>query len=277
MSIQEALTSSYSPPVPHLMPNGMYNIDLAGEEDLPEGLNQSELIFYLLNVLKYYYATQGWLVTTNLPLYENSRLYLAPDILVFKRLKLTKAERRKIKSWPVYRADYTPPNVVIEVSSDSTWPSDVEFEQKPSRYARLNIEEYFAYDPQDPQVWRNKSTRLRGWRNKDGAAQEIEPDKRNWLWSQELNSWLVADDDFLRIYDSNGDLRLTKAEAEEAAKEVAITAKEVERRAKETERRAKEAERTAKDAAITAMEAERQAKEQAWAKLRELGIDPESL
>jgi hypothetical protein len=69
------------------------------------------------------------------------------------------------------------------------------------------------------------------------------------LWSAELESWLVPDGALLRLHDHNQQLRLTEGEAERAAKE---------------------AERTAK-------EAERAAKEAAWAKLRELGIDPEQL
>jgi hypothetical protein len=46
---------------------------------------------------------------------------------------------------------------------------------------------------------------------------------------------------------------------------------------RDAERAAKEAERVAKEAERAAKEAERAAKEAAWAKLRELGIDPEKL
>jgi hypothetical protein len=106
----------------------------------------------------------------------------------------------------------------------------------------MGVKEYFAYDPNDPQYWRDKSRRLRGWRLSGDQLQELKPDERGWLWSEELDSCLGADGEFLRLYDKPGNMRLTKAETEQAAKE-----------------------------------AERTAKEVAWAKLRELGINPEDL
>ena len=60
-------------------------------------------------------------------------------------------------------------------------------------------------------------------------------DVRGWLWSAELASWLAQDGALLRLYDRDGQLRLTEGEAERTAKEAA------------------------------------------WAKLRELGIDPQQL
>ena len=74
-------------------------------------------------------------------------------------------------------------------------------------------------------------------------------DQRGWIWSAELESWLVSDGSLLRLYDRDGLMRMTEGEAQRAAKESERVAKESERAAKET----------------------------AWAKLRELGIDPESL
>jgi hypothetical protein len=81
-------------------------------------------------------------------------------------------------------------------------------------------------------------------------------DPRGWIWSAELESWLVSDGSLLRLYDRDGRMRMTEGEAHRAAKEA--------------ERVAKEAERAAK-------EAERVAKETAWAKLRELGISRKAL
>ena len=106
-----------------------------------------------------------------------------------------------------------------------------------------------AYDPNDPPYWPAARGRLRGWHLSEGALVEQLPDARGWLWSAELASWLAPDGPLMRLYDDDGRLRLTEGEAERVAKEA-------ERAAKETERSAKEA---------------------AWAKLRELGIDPQSL
>lgn len=48
----------------------------------------------------------------------------------------------------------------------------------------------------------------------------VGPDGR--LWSFHLDSFLVPDTDSLRLYDRNGQLRLTRAEAEAEAKYAAI-------------------------------------------------------
>jgi hypothetical protein len=91
--------------------------------------------------------------------------------------------------------------------------------------------------------------RLRGWRLDDGRMVEMAPDDQGRLWSAELASWLVSDEDYLRLYDAAGQPRPTAGEA-------ALASAARERAAKEAERAAKEA---------------------AWAKLRELGIDPDTL
>lgn len=238
MSTREYYPESYSPPMPHMLADGSYNIDLAGEEEVPTGFGQVILVGYLISVLRHYYRMQNWSIVYDIPLYENPKVYIAPDVLLFKRLKRTTDDLFETNSWPVYLEGYTPPNVVMEVSSDSTWSTDVTIENKPSRYAKLNIEEYFAYDPHKPQIWRDKTTRLRGWRSANGLPQEITPTNDGWLWSEQLDSWLVPDGNFLRLYDFDGNLRLSEAEA--LARALAD-------------------------------------KERAWAKLRELGIDPETM
>jgi hypothetical protein len=62
--------------------------------------------------------------------------------------------------------------------------------------------EYFAYDPLG--VWEGFEVKLRGWRTVDGQAVEIEPNEQGWLWSNELSCWLVADNQYLRLCNSEG-------------------------------------------------------------------------
>jgi len=113
----------------------------------------------------------------------------------------------------------------------------------------MGAREYYAYEPNAPPYWPKNAGRLRGWWLASGVMVERSADERGWIWSEELESWLAPDGPLLRLYNRDRRLRLTEGDAQRAAKEV-------ERAAKETERAAKEA---------------------AWAKLRELGIDPESL
>ncbi|MEI7556732.1 hypothetical protein, partial [Candidatus Chlorohelix sp.] len=118
----------------------------------------------------------------------------------------------------------------------------------------------------------------------EGEAAPIEPDEQGRLWSEELESWLAADGLFLRLYDRNGAMRLTKGEAEREgrlAERVMRLAEEAEKQMEREGRLAEfqraERERTEKEAEHQRAERERAEKEAAWAKLRELGIDPEKL
>ena len=76
------------------------------------------------------------------------------------------------------------------------------------------------------------------------------------LWSQHLESLLVPDREYLRLYESNGQLRLTGQEAEAEARRV--------------EARRAEMEAEARRAATRRAEALAE-------KLRSLGIDPDQL
>jgi hypothetical protein len=136
---------------------------------------------------------------------------------------------------------------VFEICSDTTWRDDLFV--KPAKYATLGVQEYFAYDPNEPPYFPRPGERLRGWRYGGDMPEELHPDAQGRLWSEELASYLVPDGAFLRLYDRDGQMRLTQAEA--AAADAAT-----ERAARETERAAKEA---------------------AWARLRELGIEPPDL
>jgi Uma2 family endonuclease len=208
------------------------------------------LMIYLRDLLKWFYRVEGWYVAGNLNIYltTNKKEYpLVPDVALFKGVVLSKAKEERLRSWRMTLPERPSPTVVFEICSKDTWKDDLE--KKPDKYGQMGVKEYYSYDPNTPLYWRDKSRRLRGWHYQGAEIIELEPDERGWFWSNELDSWLVSDNALLRLYDRDGQIRLTEAEAERAAKE---------------------AERAAK-------EAERAAKELAWAKLRELNIDPEKL
>jgi hypothetical protein len=76
------------------------------------------------------------------------------------------------------------------------------------------------------------------------------------LWSEQLESWLVPDQTYLRLYDREHQLRLTGEEAQ--AQRADIQAEQAEEAREEAEEARKRAEMFA-------------------AKLRELGINPDEL
>jgi hypothetical protein len=151
----------------------------------------------------------------------------------------------------------------LEILWEETWPKDLQ--EKPSTYAQLGVQEYYAYDPNTPPLRRATSQRLFGW-HLDSQQASIRPlmlRPEGHLWSRELDSFLVPNGRWLRLYDRHGDLRLTEAEA----------------RAQQAERAAHRAEIAARRAEMEAerAEAEAQPAKALAEKLRSLGFDPDQL
>jgi Uma2 family endonuclease len=219
------------------------------EEDLlADNLLQDWLCDYLKQLLVWLLHGQKCTVVRNVNVYSGRKgpgeEPLAPDVMVLKGYSVPEDPARWPKSWSPSVPGWVPPAIVFEIASEETWERDVD--TKPARYAELGALEYVYYDARPlseiPARRREGYRSFRMWKNVGGIAYEQETDSRSWIWSEELESWLVPDGAALRLYDRLGERRLTEAEAKSAE-----------------------------------AEAERQARERAWAKLRELGIDPSAL
>jgi Uma2 family endonuclease len=213
---------------------------LLEEDEMGESNSQFQLIKYLVEVLEWYYRAEQWLIAGNFELYhpaiQNSQGKITPDISVFKDVQIPVQEREGLTSWDISPERPAPP-VVIEISSRSTWRSDIWAgeQRKPAIYDRIGVKEYFAYDPDQPPVWSGTGgRRLLGWRYTKGSPEEIQADEQDRLWSEELNSWLVADGSHLRLYDQQNNMRLKETEAQE------ITIQTNQQRIAELERQLKE-------------------------------------
>ena len=233
------------------------------EEDLMgDNALQGRLSRYLENVLVWLLRDQKCEVMRNFNVYSSRQgpgeEPLAPDVMVLKGYSLPEDPDRWPKSWSPSVPGWVPPAIVFEIASEGTWEKDVD--KKPARYSEMGAREYVYYDARplsEIPLRRQEGYRsFRMWKNVDGVAYEQELDSRGWFWSEELDSWLVPDGAALRLYDQMGERRLTEAEA----------------RTMEAEAHRAEAEAQRAEA-----EAERKARERAWAKLRELGIDPGNL
>ena len=243
--------------------------DLMGETDV-----HHRLISYLEQVLEWLFHGQVCTVYANLNFYRtsNRKEYpLVPDLAVIKGVDL-----RWITSWKEGRTGPTP-QVVFEIASEKTWENDLE--DKPTQYAQMGVKEDFAYDPNQPALSRHTLRRLWGWQldRERGQMREMPLHPDGHLWSSYLESYLVPDGKYLRLYDTHWQLRLTRAEAEAQRAEM-----EAEARRAETRRADAEARRAAMEAE-TRQAAERQAEKEAKRaemlaqKLRSLGIDPDLL
>lgn len=185
-------------------------------EDVPESDSQFELADYLVDVFKYQYRAEGWYIIGNMEISQPGYSAVAPDVAIHKIVAVPRVGRKTIKSWRMGKPDRPAPAVVFEISSTNTWKTDLA--EKVIRYQQMGVREYFAYDPTVPQVWKDKSRRLRGWSYQDGSIQELQPDARGWLWSEELDSWLAPAVNLLHLYDRDGNRRPTGEEAERTAR-----------------------------------------------------------
>ena len=232
----------------HIEDEVVYYYDLhPTEEDLMgESADHSALVRYLMEVLTWLFHIYPCAIYENLNFYQTAFYQekpLAPDIAVIRGV-----EFQRVRSWRVGKHGPAP-HVVFEIASLETWETDLA--EKPTKYGRMGVQEYFAYDPNDPTVFKDKPGRLLGWRLDPNQQEMGELPLRadGSLWSVQLESFLVPDGPFLRLEDRYGQRRLTKAEAEE-------------QRAEAAERRA---------------EAEAKRAEALAEKLRSLGIDPNQL
>ena len=217
--------------------------DLMGETRV-----HSALVHYLMEVLTHLFRGQLCALYENFNFYQTANPGehpLAPDIAVIKGI-----QEQDLRSWRVGKTGPAP-HVVFEIASEETWNKDLE--EKPERYALMGVKEYFAYDPNKRPLRRTRTgtRRLYGWQldPERRVMRELPTGPDGRIWSFHLESWLVPDDSYLRLYDNQGNLRLTAAEAEAREKEAAIRLAEAE---------AKRAEALAE-------------------KLRSLGIDPDQI
>ena len=225
------------------------------EEDLMgETAFHAALVRYLVDVLTWLFQGQVCAIYENLNIYQtaNPNEYpMAPDVAVIKGV----AYKPTTRSWRVGKSGPAP-QVVFEIASEETWKKDLE--EKPLRYARMGVQEYFAYDPHEPPIPRSANRRLFGWRLDQNrqSMKEMPIGPSGSLWSPHLQSWLVPDVANLRLYDHAGQLRLTHAEAEAQRADAAFQQAEAAFQRAETEAR----------------------RAQALAeKLRSLGIDPDQI
>jgi Uma2 family endonuclease len=163
-----------------------------------------------MEVLKWLFRGQRCAIYENLNFYQtaNPREYpLAPDVALLKGVDF-----RHLRSWRVGKTGPAP-QVVFEIGSEETWARDLD--EKPMKYALMGVEEYFAYDPNEPPLSQSASRRLFGWQldRSTQAMQALPIGLDGELWSPHLDSFLIADGELLRLYDKNRLLRLTKAEA----------------------------------------------------------------
>jgi Uma2 family endonuclease len=186
-----------------------------------------------IETLKMYFAGQQVYVSGNILLYYrpgNKRRHVSPDVLVVRGLE--PGDRESYLLWNEGRA----PNVVIEVTSQSTRDEDMEDKLEIYR-DEIKVPEYFLFDPRSEYL----DPALQGYRLSRGRYELIER-RDGRLPSVELGLQLETDGRRLRFFDPAGQRWLQTPQ--EACREAlaALQQKEADLKRSEVVRRQAEAE-----------------------------------
>jgi Uma2 family endonuclease len=180
--------------------------------------------------------------------------FKGPDFFLVRDVDGTKPR----DSWVVWEEDGRYPDLVVEFISTSTRAKDVDANAQ--FYAHVfRVPEYFWFD--------RRSGELVGYRLVGRDYVRIEPDARGWLWSAVLGAYLGVWRgsyrgrvwSWLRLWDSEGQLVLTREEREAR------------------ERARAEQERAAREQAEAQAQQERERAEQAEARAQQLQAELEQL
>ncbi len=244
---------------------------LSDEPEMESSLHFAQLAL-LVAVLEWLWRDrEDFFIGANLSIYFSlerlkSRDFRGPDFFLVKG---TQPHPRK--SWVVWEEDGKYPDLIIELLSDST--EDVDREIKLELYQdRFRTPEYFWFSPENLEFV--------GWRLVDGKYQKIEPNDKGWQWSSVLELYLGIEDGKLRYFSREGEKVASPQEEALINKKVAeLEAARAEQEAERAEQEAERAEQEARRAEREAERAEQEARraERLAAKLRELGIDPDSV
>ncbi|MBE9249170.1 Uma2 family endonuclease [Dolichospermum sp. LEGE 00240] len=272
---------------------------LSDEPEMESSLHYTQLLI-LVTCLEWLWRNrEDFFIGANLSVYYSrqqlkNRDFRGPDFFLVKD-----TEKRPRLSWVIWEEDGKYPNVIIELLSDSTAKVDKGL-KKQLYQNQFRTPEYFWFSP--------NTLELVGWRLTDSEYKTIPASENAWYWSQELGLYLGVWEDKLRYFTVEGRLvptpeeanleEIRKAEVERQRAEVEHQRAEVERqraeserrkveverRKVEVERRKAESERRKVEVERRKAESERQRADDAEnkadvlaQKLRELGIEPDSL
>jgi len=158
-----------------------------GETDL-----HRNIMFASIESLKLHYAGQQVYVSGNILMFYqpgNRRRHVSPDVLVVKGLD--PHDRENYLLWDEGR----PPNVVIEVTSESTREED-QYDKFEIYRDSVRVPEYFQFDPRGEYL----RPALQGYRLKARRYERIEPVSRR-LPSRETGLHLERHRRRLRLWD----------------------------------------------------------------------------
>lgn len=186
------------------------------------------------------------------PVQNNNKIRQAPDVMVV--MGRPKGERGSYKQW---EEENIVPQVVFEILSPGNRLA--EMFKKLKFYEQYGVEEYYVYDPYDPE--------LIGWiRSEDGL--DVISEMNGWK-SPQLGICFETGDSGMKIYKPNGEAFLSFVELNQI--------REQEKQRADTEKQRADIEKQRADILQEELQTERSRYEQLQEKLKAQGIDPDAL
>jgi len=235
---------------------------------MADNTRQWNWITFIKNGLEETTANQAIFVAGDLlwyPVEGNNKIRVAPDVLV--AIGRPKGDRNSYLQW---REDHIAPQIVFEVLSPGN--SKKEMAKKLLWYEKYQVVEYYVYDPDfnKLEIYNREGDKL------------VNVNTRDWI-SPLLKFRLLWTKDTLKLFHPNGLPFLSYAEVIANVKSSNTAMKKAETKAEKAQVRAEKAETKAEKAQAKAETAETKAKQAEAkaallaAKLRALGIDPDSI
>ncbi|MGB3237495.1 MAG: Uma2 family endonuclease [Geitlerinemataceae cyanobacterium] len=213
------------------------------EPQLETSLHLKQILLFLKCLEWIWRDRSDYYAAGNLSIYysphqRKTEDFNGPDFFV-----VLETDPKMRRSWVVWEEGGKYPNLIVEVLSDKT--AKVDRTKKKKLYQDIfRTPDYFWFDPQ--------TLEWAGFHLVDGKYQPLELNDRGLLWSQQLELYLGIHENFVRFFTAEGELIPTPEEdALSAQQELEVQRQQ--------------------------LEIERQRKEQLAAKLRELGIDPDTV
>ncbi|GAB1540705.1 Uma2 family endonuclease [Scytonema sp. NUACC21] len=196
------------------------------------------------------------------------KLRVAPDIMVI--FDVPPGPRDNYKTWEEGQV----PVVIFEITSEGTRKQDTEY--KRTLYEQLDVQEYWLFDPKGEWI----AEQLRGYRLT--GTEEYEPITNGRCEPLQLR--LEIEGQLIAFYrEDTGEKLLAPGELVQALQQEILARQEAETARQEAETARQEAETARQEAETARQEAEERAKlaelqvEQLKARLKALGLDPDTI
>lgn len=230
---------------------------LSDEPEMESSLHYMQLLLLVTSLEWAWREYDNFFIGANLTIYFSRqqlkhRDFRGPDFFLVKD-----TTREPRNSWVVWEEDGRYPDLIIELLSDST--AKVDRITKLDLYAeRFHTPEYFYFSPE--------TLEFAGFRLNFNQYHPIAPNEYGWLWSEALGFFLGVYNGQLRYFYLEGSMIPTP---DEAAKDEMLKASQAIEMAKQEAQRAEQETHRA--------EQEKSRADRLAAKLKELGIDPETI